>query len=615
MAAETKKVKERKYLNKSFDSFKKDLLEEARIHHENVIKDFSDSSVGGMFLDFAAAVGDSLSFYLDHQFSELNPLEAVESKNIENHIKNYGVDIVGASPAVGLFDFTIEIPADPSNPNNPKSILLPIIKKGTTIVSDGGIQFNLLKDVDFTKYDLKGNLKATKTISKTNSSGVPTYYFLTLSEYCISGFYEQEDFTIGSDFEAYKRLTLSNPNVNEIVSVYDDLGNKYYEVKDLSEDTIFRTVLNKNSDNELVEETLIPTPAPYRFKKEVDINSRLTSLILGGGSAETLEDDIIPDPTDFALPLYGKSTFPIDSLNPYSLLNTRTLGVYATNCIITVVYQYGGGLDHSIEAESTMDIQTLEMEFTNSTANLETSSVRSSVSVTNREKASGGEDAPTIEELREKIPSYANSQSRVVTKEDLLARIYKMPSNLGRVYRAAIRTNPNNPLSSQLFIISRDNNNNFIISPDALKGNLQKYLSQFRLIGDAVDILDAHVINLKLEFEVLADPAYNKQLLLQNVLKKLKKYFDMSNFHIDQPIVISDILTTIYKVQGVLSINSRANNHVLKFSNLSGNVNGREYSENNFDVDSHIIKGLLIPSPGGIFHIKYPEINIVGTVI
>ena len=69
------------------------------------IADFSEASLGGLFLDMNAFIGDNLSFYLDHQFHETSPETAVEPRNIERHLRDAGVPIVGASPAVADITF------------------------------------------------------------------------------------------------------------------------------------------------------------------------------------------------------------------------------------------------------------------------------------------------------------------------------------------------------------------------------------------------------------------------------------------------------------------------------------------------------------------------------
>ncbi len=64
-------VRQRKYLAKDFDALRGNLLEYARLYYADKIRDFSENSLGGMFLDLAAYVGDTMSFYLDHQYGEL----------------------------------------------------------------------------------------------------------------------------------------------------------------------------------------------------------------------------------------------------------------------------------------------------------------------------------------------------------------------------------------------------------------------------------------------------------------------------------------------------------------------------------------------------------------
>jgi hypothetical protein len=129
------------------------------------------------------------------------------------------------------------------------------------------------------------------------------------------------------------------------------------------------------------------------------------------------------------------------------------------------------------------------------------------------------------------------------------------------------------------------------------------------MISDAIDILDAQVINLKLEFSIVIDPNFNRNLVLQSVIARLKKYFSIKNFEIDQPIVLSDLSNIIYNNTGVVSVQS------VKLRNLINTVGDRTYSPVQFDVESNITKGILIGPPGSIFEIKYKDYDIVGTAI
>jgi hypothetical protein len=298
-----KTIKQRKYLNKDFDALRADLLEYAKIHFGDRIRDFSETGLGGLLLEMPAYIGDVQSFYLDHQFHELSLETAVEPRNIERHLRDAGVNIVGASPAVVNVTFYVEIPADTTvSPRVPLNSALPIVFAGTIVQAESGVQFELTEDIDFTERDPAGNLKATTVIGARDASNNPTTFILSKSEICISGFRATESFPVGS-FEPFKTITLANENVTDIISVTDSAGNEYYQVEYLTQDTVFKALLNRNDDNELVRENLIIIPAPYRFISKTNIQTRLSSLTFGGGTAETLDDDIVPDPSEFALPL------------------------------------------------------------------------------------------------------------------------------------------------------------------------------------------------------------------------------------------------------------------------------------------------------------------------
>jgi hypothetical protein len=437
-----KTVRHRRYLNKEFDSFRADLLEYARTYYKDRIQDFSDNSMGGVFLDFAAYVGDVMSFYLDHQFTELDPETAVETQNIQNHLRREGVDIVGASPAVVELLVGVEVPAQlVNNVSVPRPDCIPVIDEGSIALSENGTEFILIEQIDMTERKTDGNLKCNVAIGDTDSNGIPTSFILSQPAMALSGFRVQETFTIGG-FIPFREITLSNPNVTEIESVYDSNGNTYYEVRALSQDVVYRGIANINDDNELVREVLEVVPAPYRFTKKVSLDTRATTLVMGGGSADTIEDDVIPDPTTFALPLYGKKTFTRLSINPQQLIDTRTLGVIANDVTLYVNYRYGGGLSHNAEPTTINTMKTLLMSFPGNPPPAFASFVRSSTQVTNKKRAAGGDDAPTFDELKAQIPQVKNSQDRIVTRPDLLARVYTMPAKFGRVWRASVRTNP-----------------------------------------------------------------------------------------------------------------------------------------------------------------------------
>ena len=614
MAIDTKRealksVRQRRYLNKEFDAFRQDLVEYARTYYGDKIVDLSEASMGGLLMDMPAYIGDSLSFYLDHQFSELDPETAVETVNIERQLRRAGVDIVGASPAVVTLSLFIEVPAASiDGVLRPLPAALPIIEAGSVCTAENGVDFELVQDIDYTKVDSDGNLTTEYQIGETDGNGVPLTFVLRGEGLSVSGFSTSENFTF-SGFVPFRRISLGNINVTSISNVVDSLGNIYYSVSNLAEDVVYKAVTNTGYDSDRVPSVLQLMPAPYRFTSRVNLEDRGTSLIFGGGSADTLDDDAVPDPSLFALPLYGKTTFSRTTLNPQQLLDTKTLGVSASDATVTVSYRYGGGLNHNVEPNTIRVVSSLLMNFPVTPPISVAQAVRGSVTARNRRKAVGGLDAPTADELKEFIPLAKSAQSRIVTKPDLLSRVYTMPADFGRVFRAAARATPNNPLSTQLYVVCKDADERLDFASDALKDNLRVYLNGYRMISDAIDIVDARIVNIKLTYEVTVDLAMNKKTVLQQVNTKLRRFFNTKNFHIDQPIVLSDIDNLIYNTNGVSSVNS------VKIENLTNRVDGRDYSEIYHDIQNFTHRNTILPPPGGIFELKYSDEDIVGKAV
>ena len=66
----TERGKDIKYLNKSYNDFKSQLVEFSKVYFPDTYNDFSESSPGMMFMEMAAYVGDVLSYYQNTQLQE-----------------------------------------------------------------------------------------------------------------------------------------------------------------------------------------------------------------------------------------------------------------------------------------------------------------------------------------------------------------------------------------------------------------------------------------------------------------------------------------------------------------------------------------------------------------
>ena len=223
-----------------------------------------------------------------------------------------------------------------------------MVQSSTTFVSNDGVPFSLMDDVDFAKKNSEGEYLYEAVVVETDDNSIPTNFVVMRTGLAVSGVRKEEKFEIPNTARPFRKLTLPDENVTTITSIKDSDGNNYYEVESLSQDTVFKRVLNITEDSDDVEYNLEVIPAPYRFTTDYDYDTKLTSVQFGSGDALTTDNDLLPDPSELALPLYGKKTFSRFTLDPNKLMQTQTLGISPRNTVITISYRSGGGLRHNV---------------------------------------------------------------------------------------------------------------------------------------------------------------------------------------------------------------------------------------------------------------------------
>lgn len=600
----------RSYLTKGFEEFRVELLDYARNYFPDKIQDFTEASVGGMLLDFAAIVGDSLSFYMDHQFNELNPNTAVERKNIENHIRRAGIKATPASPAIVeiTFEVKVELVTGTENINTTQ---LPKILKNLKLGSSRNIDFYLLEDVDFNKgYNVK----------LLNTDVATPYAILQKKALAVSGNKETLVVDMSNVTTQFPTVVIPNRNVTMIEKVVDDLNNEYYEVEFLTQDTVYKsTVINEQGDKyyEVI-------PAPYRFVKEDQLTSGLTVLRFGSGNKDSImQQNLIQDPSQSVLSLYGRDYFPKFSFDPGALLKTNSLGI-APKSNLYITYSYGGGLNHNIPSFSINKITDFSnIIFNENITEIEQEFVINNISVYNEKASVGGLNGLTFQQLQGQLNNAIKMQNRIVNYQDLLSKIYSMPSSFGKVSKVALEDDPNNIYAKNLYVLCYDENKKLTFANDVLKRNLSNYLNEFRLIGDSFNILDTKIFNIQVEVKIRIKEGLDPALISNNVKARLQNFFLTKQFEINQPIILDEIYNIIINTNGVYSI---ANDKKKFIKQIKGTFpvstidevkypQGLKYSNENINIERQIYKDVLYPTKGGIFELKFLDRDIIVQVV
>jgi len=275
----------------------------------------------------------------------------------------------------------------------------------------------------------------------------------------------------------------------------------------------------------------------------------------------------------------------------------------------------GGGVQSNVQANTLTTLNTSTSKFNNINLNSTTANyIFNSLSVNNPAAASGGRGGDTLEEIRQNTLALVASQQRSVTADDYLIRALSMPSNFGTITKAYIEQPKltDNQVSTietlNLYCLSQNSTGQLDYASTLLKNNLRTYLSQYRMIGDNIEIRDAFIINISVNFEIIVLPEYNNNEVLLTCITALQDYFNISNWQLNQPIMLRDLYIMLDKIKGVQTIKT------IGIENKAGTTSG--YSAYAYDIVGATQNQVIYPSlDPSIFEVKYPNLDIKGKVV
>lgn len=593
-----------RYLGLGYSDFVEDQRKWAEIYFKENAKDLDNKANSGrMMIDLNAYIGDVLSYYMEDRFRNSNLVTANNVSSIVDMGESLGFKFQGPTAARDVQPFYLEVPAvTGSSGNHIPDMRYAIIFKNVQLQNTNGVVFEVLEDVDFSQVNISSSLNVK--VSERNSSGVPTHFVLKTTAPVMAGKTVTETFTLG-DYEPLREIKLANKNVLQIVSVKDSDNEEWEEVEYLVQDVIFQGVKNVAIDSEHVPYSLKIKSVPKRFISRTDPRTGLTKMIFGNGKSSDIGVDVVPDPALIAIDLKGKKSFAPSSVDPQDFLKSRNLGLAPYNTTLTVKVRVGGGKITNTAVNSLNSIISRDTDFTSSGLSVaEVNRTLGSFTTRNLTPIQGGEDAPTIPELKAMISANFAAQNRVNTKEDYISRIMSLPSIFGKVFRVFPVSNANSKTGVQVYTLAKNAQNEIIVCPETMKKNIKTYLSLFTRMGQGIDLLDGKVINIGLEYTLVVMPGYNKSQVKIATLLKVKDYFNKDNWQLRQPINLDDIRCLIKDTEGVVSISD------LKIVNKSNIQNGLTYSETVYDINGNTRNNIIFCPPNAIFEVRYLDSDI-----
>ena len=618
MATKNKNIQ---YINRDFTEIRASLVDYAKTYFPTTYNDFTPSSPGMMFMEMAAYVGDVLSFYLDNQVQETYLQYARQTNNLYELAYMFGYKPNVTQVATTYINFYQQVPSILSASTyvpdfnyslfvNQNSQIGSITNSNVTFLVEDPVDFSVSSSGDPTEI----------SVFSIDGSGNPLYFLLQKERKAISATIQTTTFpfTIPQQFST---VEINTSRIIGILDIFDTDNNQWYEVDYLAQECIYNSIKNTNPNDPNLSQYKGDTPYLLQLEKVQRrfisrfINSGSLQLQFGAGTANDSDEIIIPNSNNVGLGLPFEKSKLTTAYAPSNFIFTKTYGIAPSQTTLTVRYLTGGGVAANVPANSLTNL-TSNIQFLNSNLNAVTAqTIFNSLKVTNLTAADGGGDGDSIEEIRQNSSANFATQLRNVTQDDYLVRSLSMPAKFGVISKAYIEPTKALTLSAgesnsvlDLYTLSYNVDNQLTTASPALKSNLTTYLSQYRMVNDAVSIKDAFIVNIKIGFDIIILPEFNSNQVLFECITVLKDYFNIDKWQINQPIILRNIYILLDKIKGVQTVKD------ITITNLSGINLG--YSPYSYDIEAATISNVIYPSlDPSIFEVKYPDQDIQGRVV
>jgi hypothetical protein len=615
-----------RYTDRDFNTIRNQLIQYSKTYFPDTYNDFTETSTGMLFIEMASYVGDVLSFYLDNQIQETFIQKARQNQNLYALAYSLGYVPKVTTVASCPIDFYQQVPAILSAsvyiPDYNYALLVPENTQITS-VNDSTIKFLTKDAVDFSA---SSSLDPTTVSVYQIVNNNPTYYLLKKTRKGTSSKISTKSFTFNNAIK-FDSVNINAPNIVGILDAFDSNGNQWYEVPNLAQENVFNSIRNTNTND---PNYILDEEVPYLLElKTVQrrfaarfIDSGSLQLQFGAGSTRSTTEEIIPNPDNVGLGLPFEQTKLTTAFSPTNFVFTNTYGIAPYNTTLTVRYLTGGGVSANVEAGALTGIDDTNVSFINqpiitspAVTTVLANQIFASLATNNPVAADGGQDGDSIEELRQNALGNFQNQLRTVTAQDYLVRALSMPSNLGVIAKAHVQPQKIGDYQSgelpsvlDLYVLSYNINKQLRTASNTLKRNLATYLSEYRMINDSINIKDAYIINIQVNFEIVVNPNFNNNEVLTNCIDSLIEYFNTDRWQVNQPIIIKDIFVVLSTISGVQIVKN------ILIKNLTGESLG--YSNFSYDLVTLDSDEVIYPSIDPmIFEVKYPRQDIIGRVV
>lgn len=589
------------YLNRNFDDYRQSIIDITRQYYPDVFENLNDASVGAWLIDILSDIGDNLNYHIDRNVQETYLDSSKEFTSIQNIARTNGLRIPYKKAALVEIELSCRLPLYQQGSEGDGDMMAdetycPYVKRGT-LFSNGTTTFELVHNIDFKEQFNEDGLSDRQIVPNRDSNGtIISYTYKKLAIASASQTRVMKKIVSSNEITPFMEVMINDSNVLGVDSIivkdgtnintdpqfneffideetYNDNSGKpvdrFFEVDNLIDQYRFGYVIEDGENGKYNPEWSEEEVAEIKDEQGTVIDTVVLRKI-AKGKWKRLKNKFITEYTDdwklkviFGAGIrneYGDIPQDAKKFTQYQMsrmLANDYMGVLPkSESTMYILYRIGGGEISNIAAGTLTNIISLNIEIEgnpeDSLCSEKIRDVRKSMAVTNTTPSYGGKNEPTTEEIRYMIKYNASSQNRCVTLKDYISRISKIPAKFGCPFRHNAIEENNKIVIYTLGLDYEGHLTNFL--SETVADNIKKYLSQYRMINDFVEIKSGKIINLAFRLTVYLDKSYDKSEVTKRIIDLVYDYMDIRKHLMGDDIFVGDLEKEISKLDGVINL-------------------------------------------------------------
>lgn len=588
------------YSSRTYDDYRKELLNITRQYYPDVFGSLDDASIGQWLVEVLSDVGDNLNYHIDRVYQETSLDSASQAGSLMDIARTNGLRIEGKKSALCEIEFSCVVPLENTDTRSGDIATFdknycPVVKRGT-LFSSGTVTFELMHDINFAEQFNQDGQSDRKIEPVRDSNGKITEYKLTKLAVVQAGQSKIFKKVVSStDVKPFMEVLLQDNNILGVESILvkkgtnfnndpltdefyvdtetysDKSGNviqRYFEVDNLIEQYRFGDDTEKMENGGMsVVDYFTPVDEEGNAYNG---NMAIPVIMAAKGKWKRLKNKFITEYDDswnlkiiFGAGLrnsYGQIPENSQDFTQYMMSRMQAndyMGVLPeAGTTLYVLYRVGGGAISNIAAGTLTNIIYNNFEITgncnDSENNKKRNRVRNSFAVTNTTPSYGGKDEPSEEEIKYMVKYNNASQNRCVTLHDYKIKINQLPARYGCPFRTAV-TEENNKVVVYALGLNSNGNLSAPLS-ETVANNIIEYLAHYKMLNDFIEFRSGKIINITFELTVYIDKTYDKAEVCKRIIDTVYDYMDIRKHEMGDDIFLGDMTKKISQLDGVIQL-------------------------------------------------------------